>query len=251
MSVALREELTELSRRAFDLLPTIYITLGLVALTSVFFAIAQESGVTPWYTLMGIPTGLFFSPIAQGGFLGLVIVALARIHWWEPIPVLAVGLYLAENRGGWVVAGIGLLATWVRQPLIILAVILAGAFLVTISPGFSDVERLNIWEAGWVNMIWHGHGWGSFEDVWIFRHNLAYQPTHAHNDYLELIFELGIFAIPIFCVLAYALTQTSSPEWPLLVAFSTMALFAMPTYIPATAGIGALALASCLRGNHV
>lgn len=246
MTIALRESYTTLARRAFDNLPAIYMLLGLIGLISVAFAIAQESGVSPWPTLMDLPTGLFYSPIVQGGFLGLVIVALARIEWWEPMPILAVGIYLSENRGGWVIAGVGLLATWVRQPLVILAVILVGAFLFTFNPTLSDLERLNIWQAGWVNLTWFGHGWGSYSDVWIVKHNLGYQPIHAHNDYLELAFEFGLYAVPIFCVLAYALAQTQSPEWPLLVAYCTFATFAMPSYIPATAGIGALALASVL-----
>lgn len=250
MSIALRESTTTLARRAFDLLPSVYVILGFIGIASTIFACFQVAGYSFWPTHNGVTSGLFYSPIVQGGFLGLVIVALLQTRWLIITPILAFGLFLNPNRGGWIVAGIGLLATWVRQPLIILAVILLGAFFVTLNPSFSDLERFNIWQAGAVNLTWFGHGWGSYADVWIVRNDLGYQPLHAHNDYLELAFELGIYVVPIFCVLAYALAQTSSPEWPLLVAFCTMATFAMPSFIPATASIGALALASTLTGAN-
>ncbi len=248
MTAALRaSSVLCLARRAP---PYVYFCLGVIGIISVISAGFQVAGFFFWQTYYDQPTGLFFSPIVQGGFLGLVIVAMARIGFWEFIPVLGIGLYLNPNRGGWVVAGVGLLATWVRQPLIILAAILLGALYFSINPGLSDQERFVIWQAGIVNLTWFGHGWGSFEHVWIVRDGLGYQPLHAHNDYLELAFEHGLYSIPIFCVLAYALSQTQSLDWPILVAFCVMSTFAMPLYIPATASIGALALASVLTGEE-
>lgn len=246
MSIALRENLSTLSRRAFDLLPMIYIALGFIAVISTGLAVIQAFGYSWYPTHLDARSGLFFSPIAQGGFLGLVIVALISISLWELVPILLVGLYLAHNRGGWIITGVGILATCIRQPLVILLVILFGASIITANPGPSDLERFNIWRAGIANLTWFGNGWGSFEGIWIIQNGLGYHPIHAHNDYLQLAFELGLYSIPIFCVLAYALSRTQAHDWPLLVAFCTMALFAMPSYIPATAGIGALALASVL-----
>lgn len=246
MIIVLRESSLSLARRAFDLLSIIYMLLGFIAIASVVFACFQAAGYTFWPTHVNFPTGLFFSPIAQGGFLGLVLVAMLRMGWWSPMPILAFGLYLNPNRGGWAIVGIGFLAHVVRQPLIILGVILGAAFYFSFHPASSDIERFNIWQAGLVNLTWFGNGWGSFSEVWIIREGLGFQPLHAHNDYLELAFELGLYSIPIFCILTYALTQTKSPEWPILIAFCFMATFAMPIYIPATAGIGALALASVL-----
>ncbi len=225
-----------------------YAGLGLIGIVSVVFAMFQVAGYFFWPTHLNQTTGIFFNPIAQGGFLGLVIVAMVRLGWWEIIPIHGLGLYLVQNRGGWVVVGVGLFATWVRQPLVILAGILLGALCFSWNPSLADQERFVIWQAGIVNLSWFGHGWGSFADVWIVRDGLGYQPLHAHNDYLELAFEFGLYAIPAFCVLAYALSQTASPDWSILVAFATMSTFAMPLYIPATASIGALALASILIG---
>ncbi len=243
MTTALRvSSVLCLTRRA---LQYVYFGLGLIGIVSVCFAVGQKFGYYPWFTAYR-STGLFYSPIVQGGLLGLSIVALARLRMWELTPILFLGLYLNPNRGGWVVAGIGLLATWVRQPLVILAVILFGALLISWNPGSSDVERFLIWQAGLVNLSWFGHGWGSFEQVWIIRDGLGWQPIHAHNDYLELAFEFGLYSVPVFCVLAYALSNIKSPDWPILVAFCTMALFAMPTFIPVTAVIGAAALTSTL-----
>ncbi len=245
MTAALRASYLCLARRAPYY---VYAGLGLVGVVSVIFAAFQAAGFFFWPTHINQATGLFFSPIAQGGFLGLVIVAMMVIGWWEIIPIHLLGLYLAHNRGGWAVVAIGLLATWVRQPLVILAVVLLGAFYITLNPSFNDLVRLNIWHAGIVNLTWFGHGWGSFDHVWIVIDGFGHHPVHAHNDYLELAFEFGLYAVPLFCLLAYALSQAASPDWPILVAFCLMATFAMPLYIPATASIGALALASTLIG---
>lgn len=230
--------------------PYIYFGLGIVGSVSVFFAVLQRFGFYFWHTHVDQTTGLFYSPVTQGGFLGLLIVAMVRIQFFWFIPTLVLGLAINPNRGGWVCAGIGLLATFIRQPLVILAVILAGAFFITLHPGMNDQERLNIWQAAWVNLTWFGHGWGSFEDVWFVREGLGYAAEHAHNDYLELAFELGLYSIPIFCLWAYALAQTQSPDWPILVAYSTLALFTLPTYIPATVGIGLVALALTLGDRN-
>lgn len=247
MSIALRmSSFLCLVRRALSELPMVYLALGLVACVSVGCAIIQACGWPLWATYNDRPTGLFFSPIAQGGFLGLMIVAMIRINFWMLVPTLMIGLYLAHNRGGWVVVVVGLLAHWIRQPLVILSTILSGALYLSINPSPSDIERFNIWEAGWLNLSWLGHGWGSYSDVWIVREGLGYQPLHAHNDFLEFAFEFGLYSIPLFGVLAYALTQSKSPDWPILVAFCVLATFAMPLYIPATAGIGAVALALTL-----
>lgn len=250
MSIALRARLVSPVRRAFDLLPYAYMILGLIGVVSVVCACAQWMGMSFWDTYGDQPTGLFFSPIVAGSFLGLTIVALATICWWEPIPVLILGLHLAGNRGGWVVAVVGTLAIWCRQPLGLLFIILLGAFAVTITPSISDLERINIWHAGLINLSFFGNGWGSFNDVWIVRDKLAYHPEFAHSDYLQLIFELGVYSLPIFCVFAYALSKTQAQAWPLLVAYATLASFSFPTYVPATAAIGILALAATLGANN-
>jgi len=225
-----------------------YYGLGMIGLLSVFFAVLQVYGLYFWPTLSDQRSGLFYNPVVQGGFLGLLIVAMVRIGCFWMVPFLALGLYINPNRGGWVAAAIGLLATWVRKPMIIATMVMLGAFYLTQSPRLSDQERLNVWQAGWVNLTWLGHGWGSYADVWIVRDGFGFQAVHAHNDYLELVFELGIRSIPVFFLLLYALLQTSAPDWPILVAFCTLATFSMPTFLPATASIGAIAFASILIG---
>ncbi len=247
MTAALRaSSVLCLARRASSY---VYIGLGMIGIVSVMFALFQMGGFFFWPTYLNYPTGLFYSPIAQGGFLGLLIVAMIRIRWYAPIPILVLGLYLNPNRGGWVVAGIGLFATWVRQPLAILAVVLAGAFVLTSHLSTSDAWRLAIWYSGWEKLSLFGNGWGSFENIWLIQNGVASHPIHAHNDYLQLAFEFGLYAIPFFCLLAYALSKSSAPDWPILVAFATMAVFAMPSYIPATAALGALALTTILTGE--
>ena len=101
-------------------LPYAYYWLGMVGILSVFFAVLQRFGFYFWPTHMDQTTGLFYSPVVQGGFLGLLIVAMIRLWCFWPVPILALGLALNPNV---VVVGsapgLGFLRPWVRQPLVI------------------------------------------------------------------------------------------------------------------------------------
>lgn len=224
--------------------------IGVIGVISVAFAGSQWFGYSLWHTYGDRPTGLFYSPLVAGGFLGLAVVACGILRWWVPMPALALGLYLAGNRGGWVCAAFGLLAIWVRKPLVLLTILLAGAFLVTWNPSLSDLERLNIWYTAWVNLSLFGNGWGSFTHVWIVRDGLGFQPVYAHNDYIQLVFEFGLYALPVFCVLAYALWQTEAEGWPLLVAYCVLATFSFPSFVLPTACIGLLAFVTTIGAKH-
>lgn len=223
-----------------------YYVIQFVACLSVLVAICQWFGARPWPTYSDYNTGLFYNPIAQGGFLGLAIVASAIVHRWEPVTVMILGLALNSNRGGWVIAAVGLLATRVRQPLVILAVVLAGAAFLTYHLSQSDAWRLAIWYAAWQHLTLLGNGWGSFENIWLIHDGLWYHPEYAHNDYLQLVFELGVFAAIPFALIGWALFQAHDEAWPLLVAYCLLSAFTMPLHIPACAAIGALALTTIL-----
>jgi hypothetical protein len=232
---------------AFDnLTRLIIICLAIVATLSSFLALGQVLGLRYWVTYANDSTGLFFSPVAQGEFLALVVVALVTQRLWYYLPALIPGLVLCPSRAMWAASGLGIVATYIRKPLLLLILVLALAVVVTLHPSSSDTERLQIWAAAWRYLTLWGNGLGSFEDLWFVHGNVGMQPLYVHNDYLQLVFEFGIWALAPFALMAFALSRTQSPEWPILVAFLFMACFSMPLHIPLVAFIGALALARTL-----
>ena len=232
---------------AFGNLTRLAITcFAIVATLSSFLALGQALGLRYWETYNNYSTGLFFSPVTQGEFLALVIVALVTQRLWYYLPTLVPGVVLCPSRAMWASIALGLVAVYLRKPLLLLILVLALALALTLHPSSSDLERLRIWAAAWNHLTLWGNGFGSFEDMWFVKGSVGVQPLYVHNDYLQLVFEFGIFALAPFALVAYCLSRTQSAEWPILVVFLFQATFSMPLHIPIVALIGALALARTL-----
>ena len=187
-------------------------------------------------------TGLFFSPVTQGEFLSLVVVALVIQRLWLFLPLLAPGVVLCPSRAMWASIALGALATYFRKPLWLLILVLGLGVLLTLHPSPSDVERLKIWGAAWRYLTLWGNGFDSFSDLWFVKGNVGVQPQWVHNEYLQLIFEFGVFAAAPLALLTFCASRIDSPEWPILVAFLFQAAFSMPFHIIPVALIGALAI---------
>lgn len=101
----------------------------------------------------------------------------------------------------------------------------------------SVTARLVAWQTLSANLTLFGHGLGSVPDVLpIIR--------HAHNDVLELVYQLGIFAIPLYVV---AIVGLIAPGSDALWAFGILALVAFPLQNPLSAALGAVVLGDCVR----
>lgn len=216
--------------------------LFVICAASSLVSIVQWLGWHPfpeWNTLH--PAGLFYNSMAQGEILALAILSFLvwRERWY--IPLLIPGLILSNSRGALAALGLGLIAHWFRRPLVILIVTLAVTNWFLLHPNLGDLQRLIIWRAAWDNLTFWGNGLGSFWDLYMG--NPAWHPEYVHNDYLQAVFELGIFSVPIFICLALAVVfDRRAQAWPVLIAFLFMGLFSMPIHMPFTAGIGLVAL---------
>lgn len=212
-------------------------------------AVAQWFGFTGIYQVSS-PAGLFINgnTLAEIAVLAL-IAAIAERMWWF-IPVLAPAALLPMARGP-VLALIVALALWTRHRLIIAAVACATAIggAATMIVGWrmaSVTERFDFWADTLSGVNLFGNGIGSF--VGLYPHfatrinTLLIRPDHAHNDLLELAFELG--AIGFFCIAACAvacLRGVGRTEKLVLVAFALEGCFGFPFHMPATAFVAALA----------
>lgn len=229
-----------------------YIALAIVGTASTALALAQA--IFGWYPFpvwqIGQAPGLFFNPVHTGTVLTMTIMALVvnRLYWW--IPGLLPGLWLAHSRGAWAALALGLLATRFRHPLWLLVLVLALGVLYSTNPGVSDIQRMEIWHAAYTHLTFWGHGIGSFWYLFMGSSHGILHPEYAHNDYLQTVFELGIWSVIPFSILLWALSRSAARFWPVLVTFCFFACFTMPLHMPIPAVIGALALILTLLEAH-
>jgi O-antigen ligase len=115
--------------------------------------------------------------------------------------------------------------------------------------------RLDYWYDTVMAFNWWGHGLGSFWETFIDHAHRIYQPAdrpeHAHNDFLEIVYEAGVLGgvLGAAFIAACVVACRRHPLAPVLLAFAIIALFAMPLRLPATALFAAVVAGHCVRAG--
>ena len=224
-----------------DSLHDLFKGLGIGATASALVAYAQAFGLH-WPMMWGpTPSGLYYNSMYAGEIFAIVILGcvIYRLYWL--IPALVVALVLSQSHAGWIALLIGILAWHYRSLSLVALVPLVVAVVFTYHFRESDAQRLQVWYAAVTNLAWFGHGPGSVLALWYRSGTTLVYPEYAHNDFLQLAFEYGLFAIlPIGLLLILGLC-TNARDWPLWIAFLFMGLVSFPLYTPILAFIGACA----------
>lgn len=195
------------------------------------------------------------NPNLIGCGIALALAAAIALREWWFFPIACVGLWWTESRAAMLGAGAAcLVGLWRIAP----ATAMCAALLALV--GVAEVHkadvnlvmRLGIWQDTIDHLTIWGHGWGSFASAyasWPIHRNmtLALAP-HAYNDYLELIFELGMGSALIWFWIA---SHTGHDPVARLVlwAFAAMSLFYFPFYI--LGPVAALALGHLSRKDPI
>lgn len=195
------------------------------------------------------PTGLYLNPSLHGWVLALGIIGLVCMRMWVLALPLLPGLVLSHSRGAIVVTAFGLLATVVRKPLVLLALLTYVFAVITVNPSSNDIQRIEIWRHALNLSDLIGNGVGSFQELYYHDARTIWHAQFAHNDYIQLIFEYGLGAIPLLGTLLWVGLDKENDMWPLHISCSAMALFSFPLYTPMTAFIWALAIGAVIKGN--
>ncbi len=200
------------------------------------FQMAGYAGVEQW----AAPAGTFVNKLFVAELaLPLAIIALARGWWAYAIPPVA-ALLLTASRGAWIAAAMTAGIYWARHSIWKLCAVWAAFPLLAYgaalcSPATAN-HRLEIWSYGLDNLVWLGHGIGSFMGV--------HGAEHLHNDYLEVAYELGLPG-SVLLILSLATLQRHGAEYYAGCAIFITACFSFPLHNPATAFLAAY-LAGCL-----
>ncbi len=205
------------------------------------------------------PAGLFFNPIVLSESIALVLVWLTIERMWWYIPLLLPGFVLPLGRGAWVATALALSAFAFRgRPKLLLALpVLALAslplvlWLSTTGALTADTIRWQLWQATAEHLTARGSGAGAMYSVYLDWGAGLVSPEFAHNEPLDLLYQYGLGALPLFAVGALALTAERAAAWYVFLAFLIMASFSFPLHVLPTAFIGAFCLGRLCRGWHL
>lgn len=230
---------------------------------SMILAIMQAGGFDGIPQNTG-PAGLFSNKNYLGEIVAMVLAGAVALRMTWAIPLLAPALVLSECRGAWLgLAAACFVALWGWSRRCAVAVALVGALAVgayTLHRGWHhgdwttrDMPRANLLADTVAGLTWTGSGVGSYYARFpshIHRFDvLEGRPAHAHNDVLELVYDLGPGALLALLLVGFALLAPLQPERMILAAFLVEGLFGFPLHNPCTAALAALVLGRlCAHG---
>lgn len=216
------------------------------------------------------PAGLFGNRnyLAEAGVMA---VALALgLHLWKLLPFAAAAALAPLSRAAFLGVAVVLgLWVWHRSPRLAMALACVGVLAGTgvmldrgapawLAKRDSLDVRLGIWKPTLDGMKLAGNGIGSFVASYPvmvkFADDVNKRPEHAHNEYLNFAFELGLPAVLLGVVLFGALLAPigyapgAEAARLGLAGFAAVAVFGFPLHLPAT-GFAAALLAGHLWGR--
>jgi len=235
----------------------VYVGFALGLIPSALLAIGQAYFPEHqlWYVVQAAkPAGLWMNRNTMAEISALVLIGLLASRIWWAIPAPIACLLIAQERIAF--AALGLAAAgwlWSRHKIaaIGIAVLILGGggyTILTSPPESSAGQRMAIWQDSYDGLTPLGRGIGSFLTAWPehLGHyaitGVTQRPDHAHNDFVEALFELGPLGAALLLLLfALCLCGAPSAEGLIVLALATECLAAFPLHLPATLFLGALA----------
>jgi len=211
--------------------------------------IAQVRGWGAWPQLM-VPGGLFMNKDLNGEIAVMVLAAAIGYRIWWVIPGVLPSFILPYSRGSYVAGGV-IALSWVgrRFPRLSTLLVALGAAVVAgyfiLRHDSSVAQRVHMWLDAYPGLKLWGNGIGSFYALYprfaTRLDTLVERPEHAHNDLVDLTFELGIGVLLAIAFFVSCYRHKLAAERSVLLAFFVIGCFSFPLYMPATAAFFALA----------
>lgn len=246
----------------------LYRGLGLGMLVSFVVVILQLGGLDPVVVAPSTasPTGLFVNSNLLGWTAAAIFVVLiAQGRWFDyalSIPILFC-LLMSDCRSAIGVAFLCFLglawqrSKWFGGPISALV----AALLIHRYHRFQDMasvmQRTEIWRDTAKGLTPIGHGIGSFYSMFdaystgLTAEGYWLDLSHAHNDALEMVFELGVPGIVfIGIIIALAFRYGGKPEKYGLACMGILAMVGFPLHQPVTQFLFAAMAGSGARGWH-
>jgi hypothetical protein len=232
----------------------LFIGAGLGMVVSSAVSVGQLAGWVDWQTI-NIPSGLFLNKnfMAEAAALVLIWLVAERV-WWLVLLVIP-AIALTDARGALLALGMGLLLLFLRRPSLPVGGLLAGTVglfvhaMLTHGPA-TMAERVDIWGDAADGITVIGNGIGSFGAG---AHKLQPDgiPLHAHNEALELVWDLGLVGLGLAVLFVRELFGPLNSTRLVLVAAAVEACFAFPLHLPVTLALAAVAAGHAVRDRAV
>ena len=215
--------------------------LGYGLLLSSVVCVVQALGFQPVADTGSASSGLFVNPDVLAEITAVVFIALVFERSWLAVGLLP-ALFLTECRSALIaVFVVGAIAGWRKwrwRVLYSLPLLVGGVLLTATKWSNGDSPRLDMWRDTLAGLTTWGNGIGSFYSAFPKYATLTsdlYQPAHAHNDLLELAFELGVVPAALAIALLLALVwRANFKDRCLLIALGIMSMVGFPLHSPST-----------------
>jgi hypothetical protein len=216
-------------------------------------AIAQVLG---WDGLASaaLPSGLFVNRDFLAETAALVAVGLMAERLWWHLPLVAPALVLPMDRTALLACVVALAALmWRarnRASWAILAA-LAGCFAyAALHIGSASLAmRLAIWRDAVAGISLTGHGLGIFWTIPTLYNGTT--PIHAHNEFIEIVWECGLVGLALAASFAWTLRGPIDTARAVLVALAVECVLAFPLHLPVTVALGAMCAGFAVRDRAV
>jgi len=207
------------------------------------------------------PAGLFVNGNILAETTALVIVGcIVYCKWFHVLPMIPAMLLPMQRASMLALLIVGMIS--IRKQLLqknlikwFMTALLGIISLLMIwwSPELMRIvsiqDRFELWSFAVSNLHWLGNGISSFRNDYLNYTGFVdfnYNVTYIHNDYLELLYDLGIFGIIPIGAFAFILFSNCRIKY-VLWTFGIIAMFGFPTHMPATLFIMALCIIECVH----
>lgn len=191
-----------------------------------------------WWGFAGY--GLAGNPNYLGCILAITLAAGIGYRFWWYLPVAIPALLWTQSRGAIFAGGVALMiGLWHRAKatgwIALLIALIVVSQVKTEGGAGSLLNRLGIWQDTMMNLTFFGHGWGSFQEAYtafpVKTNMTGYIASHAYNDVLELLFELGIGSIFFWTLVLISFEGQHFPGRIICLTFFAAGLTYFPFWI--------------------
>lgn len=206
------------------------------------FLVGVAANLATVLLVPSMPYGLFGNPNYFGCAIALAIAgALAYgYNWFIPFGLLGQAMML--SRGAIFATGVSFLVVlWSKSKMAAIgAVAGAIALMIVVKPeGATSATtigaRMGVWQDTLNHLTFFGRGFGSFFEAYstfrVHTNMVLERPAHAYNDAVELLFDLGIGAVPLWVLMVIAISLADQGQRLICITFFALGLTFFPLYI--------------------
>lgn len=228
--------------------------VGISSLLTIVQTISPET--LAFIPEVSAPAGLFINKNVLAEAAALCLVAMLWHKRWILALLLVPAVTLTFCRAVWLALGLAFvvrLASFSRILGIGAAIgLIVGTWWIV--GWFPNAERLAFWESTSGVLNFWGYGFGSFyywQPALPVSYDFGYyRSEHAHNEYLELAFELGLVGVGLVAYITSTLwKRKNSCEGYLLLVMAVESVFGFPWRMQVTAFLGAIVVGYMLRNR--